>query len=66
MLNKTNYQEREEGASSKYKKQEVDPFSEFGNFASNKTENRSNDFGDFDFDSFSKPAPKQGSQKEVQ
>lgn len=31
-----------------------------------KTENKSNDFGDFDFDSFSKPAPKQGSQKEIQ
>ena len=37
MLNRTNYEEREDGRPSKYKKQEVDPFLEFGNFASTKT-----------------------------
>jgi len=37
---------------------ETDPFSDFGSFASSsKVESKSNDFGDFDFDNFSKPNP---------
>lgn len=66
LVNKTSWEDKEDATQSKYKKQENNPFSEFGNFAAVKTENKSNDFGDFDLDSFSKPAPKQGSQKEIE
>lgn len=42
MLNKTNWEDKEDSTQNKYKKQEADPFSEFGNFASVKTESKSN------------------------
>ena len=46
-----------ETKTSKYAKEESDPFSEFGSFvASSKPATNQNDFGDFDMDSFAQPA----------
>lgn len=50
ILNKSSYESSENTVPlSLYKKQEADPFSEFGNFASStKTEVKNSDFGEFD------------------
>jgi hypothetical protein len=49
LINKSSWAvEGDSGPKSNYKKQETDPFSEFGSFANTSTENKSNDFGDFD------------------
>lgn len=57
ILNKKSWGEEEKSSKQEYRNNAYDPFSEFGSIVSQtKTDTKNNEFGEFDFDSFSAPA----------